>query len=293
MEFFHLFLIKLLKRLKSLKYFNFYVKKNLNGTKIRIPFINNIGLSNYILKPNWLDSLIQNFVRDENSVFIDVGANIGQTLLRFKTIKPNNKYLGFEPNATCISYLYKLIAINDFQDCNVYNCALYSSLQFLFLEMNTADDLSASILSSLRPRYFSDKEQIIAIDYDQLNINYETCLIKIDVEGCELEVIKGMRSFIEKHQPIIICEVLDYHDNSVAEISQARALELSNLLLSLKYSIIQFKTSYINQNFVSYKKIDTITLIKWDRESMNLNDYIFFSSYREIEVLDVLLRSCK
>ncbi|MBK7626701.1 MAG: hypothetical protein IPJ16_05790 [Bacteroidales bacterium] len=37
---------------------------------------------------------------------IDVGANIGQTLIKIKSIDKEINYLGFEPNPVCVNYLY-------------------------------------------------------------------------------------------------------------------------------------------------------------------------------------------
>ena len=41
--------------------------------------------------------------------FIDVGVNVGQTLLKLKSISSEINYLGFEPNPNCVNYLKNLI----------------------------------------------------------------------------------------------------------------------------------------------------------------------------------------
>lgn len=65
------------------------------------------------------------------------------------------------------------------------------------------------------------------------------CAIKIDVEGAELEVLKGLKLTIEKHRPYIYCEVWNLpaeSDPLYAEKTE-RAGEIFNLMSSIGYSI--------------------------------------------------------
>ena len=39
----------------------------------------------------------------ENKKFIDVGVNIGQTLLKLKSVSSEIDYIGFEPNPICVN----------------------------------------------------------------------------------------------------------------------------------------------------------------------------------------------
>jgi len=47
--------IKVFKRLKILRYFNFQLSKTINGTKVENSIINGMGISNFIIESNWLD----------------------------------------------------------------------------------------------------------------------------------------------------------------------------------------------------------------------------------------------
>jgi FkbM family methyltransferase len=287
-----LYLIKILKRLHLLGHFNFVITRAINGVKVKIPFINGIGLQNLILNADWLDALILAFIHDDNSIFIDVGVNIGQTLLRVKTIKPKIKYIGFEPNSTCSSYSQHLIKINSFSDCTIQNCALFNNTGILILEKTWIDDARASVIFPLRPNYFTDKENVIALDYDTFYLNKIISFVKIDVEGAELDVLLGMKKSLIKYQPIIVCEVLDSHDPSVFDFTQARALQLSEFLKSLNYSIIQLETRKSKYSIISFNKLDSIVIRQWTFKSCDFNDYIFCPTSKEQEVLINLSRIC-
>lgn len=283
-----LYFLKTLKKLRVITFFNFRLLKTIHGIKFKIPIINGMGLNNYVSEPDWLDSLIEKFTSPESDAFVDVGTNIGQTLLKLRSLRPGIKYLGFEPNSSCVQYLWDLIHRNHLNDCTILNCALFSSIKLLNLEKSLTDDLRASVISSLRPGYFKGKETVMAIDYDSFFNNQNISFVKIDAEGSELEVIEGMKQSIQKYQPIIVCEVLDSHNSSAMYFTQSRASELSSLLSLLKYSIIHLETSREKRKIISFEKIDEIKIEQWTPRSQDLNDYIFYPTTKEQQVMSFL-----
>lgn len=286
MEKMEIYFLKFLKKIGLLKGLNFSIKKKLNGKTILIPFINGIGLTNQLLKSEWLDSLIEVFVKGENKTFIDVGVNVGQTLIRLKTACPEVNYIGFEPNSTCTAYTQKLVKQNNFSNCIIQNTALSTKVENLVLEKTSVADSRASVISALRPDYFKDKEHVIALDYDSFYQNEHIGFVKIDVEGGEYEVIQGMEKAIEKYQPLITCEVLDSLNSEVMQFTQNRATLVCELLTSLNYGIIQLQTS--DNKLISIKKIDKIIIKQWTTESYNFNDYIFYPLNKESNVIESL-----
>lgn len=288
MYFMKLYFLKILKKLNLLLMFNFSLTIRFNNSKIKIPFINGSGLTNFVLKRDWLDSLIGKFVKDVNETFIDVGVNIGQTIIRVKTAYPVVNYLGFEPNSTCTSYVQQLIKSNHFANCVIQNCALSDKVQTLILEKTSADDSRASVIANLRPDYFEEKEFVLSLDYNSFYLDRKISLVKIDVEGGELEVLTGMKESLLKHNPIVVCEVLDSHNESVFEFTQNRATQLSDLLKSINYSIVQLETSRTLHKLVSSKKIDSIIIKQWTPRSYDFNDYLFYPVILEKEVFKKL-----
>lgn len=282
------YIIKALNKAGLISWFNFNVSIILNNKKIIVPFVNGTGLTNFVIKKEWLDLLIQGFANEVQAGFVDVGVNIGQTILRVKTILPDAPYLGFEPNSTCTSYSQNLIRINNFKNCTVQNCALSEKVQNLILEKTWVDDSRASVVPDLRPGYFVDFEHVLALDYDTFYLDRAIGFIKIDVEGAELEVLKGMQQSIAKYRPIITCEVLDSHSEEAFAFTQARATELSILIKSFNYTIIQLETSKTNHNIVGYTEQETIRLHQWTQRSSELNDYLFIPIERCFELKEQL-----
>jgi len=277
--------LKILKRLHLLKFINFKTNKYLNKIKIKIPFINGIGFTNFVLQKNWIDGLLESFIEYDRT-FVDVGVNIGQTLLRVKTLHSDLEYLGFEPNSTCTSYTQQLIKINHFNNCIVQNCALSDTVANLILEKSYLEDSRASVVSSLRPNYFNEKENVLALDYQSFYMDKEISFVKIDVEGAEYEVLQGMKDALVKYKPIITCEVLDSHTSNTFDFTQKRATLVSELLKSIDYEIVQLHAN--EKSIIAYNKIDTILIKQWTDESEFLNDYLFYPSEKKESVFEKL-----
>lgn len=207
-------------------------------------------------------------------------------MLHLKTIYPEINYLGFEPNSTCTAYVQKLIKINNFKNCTVQNVALSTGVGILQLEKDSVTDTCASVISSLRPNYFPDKEQVLSLDYQSFYLEKNISFVKIDVEGAEYEVLKGMEKAILRYQPIITCEVLDSHCADAFIFTQERATKLCQMLKSWNYDIIRLQTE--SAFIVDYEKIDKIKIIQWTQHSYTYNDYIFYPSHQENSIIEKL-----
>lgn len=281
-----LIFVKVLKKIKLVDKFNFCLSKKLNGQKIKIPFANGIGLTNFLVENDWLDSLIQSFVKKEDGAFVDVGVNIGQTLLRVKTFSSEINYIGFEPNSTCVAYSQELVKINQFKDCIIQNCALSTNVQNLVLEKTLSVDPRASVISELRPTYFTDYENVLALDYQSFYLDKKISFVKIDVEGGEYEVLVGMKEALIKYRPVITCEVLDSHSSEQLDFTQNRASKLCTFLKSIDYAIIQLNTN--EKGIIGFSKIDLIKITQWTPKSYALNDYLFYPIEKDDSVIEKL-----
>ncbi len=92
--------------------------------------------------------------------------------------------------------------------------------------------------------YVSDSERVAEVRMSPLDhYDIEPNFIKIDVEGCELKVLKGAAKTIEKHRPIIVLEI-----NRPALSRQGdRAMDVFNWLSDNRYKFDPIET-YTNQD---------------------------------------------
>ncbi|MBV6478280.1 MAG: hypothetical protein HGGPFJEG_01030 [Ignavibacteria bacterium] len=144
----------------------------------------------------------------ENSVCIDVGAHRGAFLSQFIEFAPNARHWAFEPIPSFAEELRK-----KFPSAEIQNCAL-SETEGLTTFLYIPELPGWSGLKS-QPYPIAVKPQNIQITVRRLdNIipqNQIISFIKIDVEGAELEVLRGAESLIKRCKPIIFFECAKIH----------------------------------------------------------------------------------
>lgn len=248
----------------------------LNGKTFTIPLINTLGKANTSLgDDDWFVRLVKLLNLPADGDFLDVGVNVGQSLLLFRSTY-DNTYWGFEPNPDCIFYLEHLVKINKLQNVNLLPAGLSSADAIVKLYARNDHDSAATIFNELKPGIFQSHhaKYVPVFSFESLQLDIKKiALIKIDVEGAELDVIAGMQETLRRHQPVIICEILDYTSEESREREQKRASELFTLLKALQYNA--YRIMHKSKTKLEYEPIHTLELRKWVPESFDLNDYLF------------------
>lgn len=199
---------------------NFTIKGTLNGRQLRIPILAGTGLTKQPLweQEPWLDLALGALLETADGAFVDVGVNLGQTLLKVKTLRPDVRYVGFEPNPLCVVYVRRLIAVNRFADCTVAPFGLSDRGAALPLFAEDATDSSATVIEGFRPKQRGWGHTPVAVlpgdkALQSLRVG-RAGLIKIDVEGAELEVVRGLEETLRRDQPHVVCEILPTYGES-------------------------------------------------------------------------------
>lgn len=65
-------------------------------------------------------------------------------------------------------------------------------------------------------------------------------VVKVDVEGVELEVLDGLRDTLAKHRPVLVCEL----DASTAEGVASKVARTTSLLAEMGYAVRELPRSY-------------------------------------------------
>ena len=147
--------------------------------------------------------------------FFDVGANIGLYSFLFKSIVPHGKVIMFEPDSKNARLIRRTMENTSLHDIELVEAAVSDSENAILF---FCDDISGSTGTIKAP---SEQECFITRHHGvrpiEVMVNSITLdkasqekaipdFIKIDVEGAELEVIKGAVSVIKTEHPAIFFE---------------------------------------------------------------------------------------
>lgn len=186
----------------------------------------NGGVDLEIFADRHFEPQILEFIRARLSaadVFIDIGANIGQHSL-YASYLCGHVY-SFEPIKRLYDQFNKSIFKNDILNITAYNYALGNEKKEVPIYSNESNMGGSSILAG-GDKNFLQNVKIFRLDdvYEKMGI-VRTDMIKIDVEGYELEVLLGARNFIKKYQPKILMEFSPYFYNRVDSKISGRIIE--------------------------------------------------------------------
>ena len=163
-------------------------------------------------KKEW--KFLQKFLKP-GMAFFDIGANQGfYTLLAAKKVGPQGKIFAFEPVPREFRNLKWNIFINGLKNVKIEAQALGCQNGFtnMFYCLNGKGSYSSLQPPSekIKARRKVIKVSITSLDrYIQHNNILSIDFIKIDVEGGELDVLKGGINVLSKSRPVLMCEVSD------------------------------------------------------------------------------------
>lgn len=167
---------------------------------------------------------------------LDIGANIGNHTLYFLNECHAKFVYCFEPSSDTFSMLKRNIEINHIED------------RTILVNAGVGRTSGKGVISSSREGNTgftqiepSENGDIRIVAVDDMAIEDEIGLIKIDVEGFELEVLNGMLKTIEKNKPFVMIEI----DNS--NFSEAQSL-----FEKLGYSYVTLNKYQKNENYLFY-----------------------------------------
>ena len=194
-----------------IKFFpSLYIQKNFS-------FLKTASFSNYREKNIEPELLLLKYLLEPGKNFIDVGSNKGLFLYMASRITKPALIYGFEPNPI----LYKKIR-NVFKKVSLLNCALSAKSGTATLSVpftNAQPDDSLASISQGQQAGSAHNFEVELKKLDDFKLQSATGLIKIDVEGHELDVIKGAEQLIKKEKPVLIVEIEQrHHRQPVKEI---------------------------------------------------------------------------
>ncbi|NML45102.1 FkbM family methyltransferase [Ramlibacter sp. G-1-2-2] len=156
-------------------------------------------------------------------VVIDVGGNIGQSIVSIKAARPQALISSFEPNPALIPQLRQ--TAQRFEDVRVFETGLGAARTAMTFHIPVVGGVRyleecTMRLESLQEPWVVERfarrggqpsfETFTAAVVPGDELALQPDLIKVDVEGVESEVVAGFRETIARHAPILLVENGDW-----------------------------------------------------------------------------------
>lgn len=159
---------------------------------------------------------------------LDIGTNLGSTLLRFaQIVGTEGAVIGFEPDPINYKNCELNISLNAFKNLKVFKMGLGDQNATMNLVVDTASNRGGNRISTNQKKK-GEMVEVKRLDEVMASIDWTAIdLIKIDVEGYDLKVLKGGAKTIKRHQPKLFIEL---DNNNLTAVGDSA----SSLILFLK-----------------------------------------------------------
>ena len=137
---------------------------------------------------------------------LDVGANAGALTVPLALLAGRSgRVIAYEPNPHAYELLEKNVGLNSLPQVTIRQYALGEADGTLTFYA-TGNDTARGSLKQLTS---SDRGQSVPVfAYDTHDEGVPVSFVKIDVEGSELSVLKGMACMLERLHPVLLCRVI-------------------------------------------------------------------------------------
>jgi FkbM family methyltransferase len=191
----------------------------------------------------------------DNSVVMDIGANIGIMTVPIAMKVRNAQVYAFEPVPTNVKALRRIVNHYKLNNVKIFETALGEEAGELKMVMPVNNNVREQGLSHVLEgdlNHALNQGDIFSVpvrkldDIEELKSAEKITAIKIDVENFEYYVLKGGEALLRKHKPIIYCELWD---------NEKRYLTL-NYLKGLGYKVKVYQeeklVDYTDQKVINF-----------------------------------------
>jgi len=146
------------------------------------------------------------------ATFVDVGCNKGDfTLLASRLVGPEGRVLAFEPHPENCRWIRKSIAKNEYRNINLYEMALSDVDGAAQLHLGEKSGFHTLLAGKPQREKGTIEVQTRRLDALLAELHFDRPIdaVKIDVEGADMQVLRGARETISRNPGIVV--FLDVH----------------------------------------------------------------------------------
>jgi FkbM family methyltransferase len=181
-----------------------------------------------------------------NQIIYDIGGYKGlYTIFFARAVGKKGRVITFEPHPENCSEILENVRLNELENVEVRRIALGKNKGEATLAFRHSEFATASLKGDIQAHILQEKgAKTIKVEIDTLDGQITTenlprpDLIKIDVEGLEMDVLLGMKEMIRDYKPKLFLEIHGISIQSKIE----NALRVVKFLIANEYSIYHIES---------------------------------------------------
>lgn len=203
------FYYRVLRKIKALENQDFESISLVFAKDVKIAGLKSDLISQHILCTGFyelnLSKLVQR-IAQEGGNMLDIGANIGYFSTLFASQKATNKVYAFEPSPRNIAFLNKNVHKNSLKNIEVIPYAVANKNGTTYFEIGPAEQTGWGGIAGIQSST-TQEVKVMTLDSFLEDKNIIIDLLKIDIEGHDLEAIEGaIHSILTKKIKRIVFE---------------------------------------------------------------------------------------
>ena len=178
---------------------------------------------------------------ENKKVVLDVGGHIGLFSMPLsRRIAPEGKIYSFEPSAINCSYLKQHLRLNNIKNVEVQTCLVgkenLDAVDF-YEDQNQVNPMgSLTLTDNIKNNVVVVSKKMVTLDKFCEDMKIKPELIKVDVEGAEIDLLWGGITIIKSSRPTI---VLSLHPGHIRQMGQSLK-SLTDYLQEVNYQCLTY-----------------------------------------------------
>lgn len=185
---------------------------NVNGDKMYLDLKGDEGVSKDLFfygkrEIPVTDYMLSGKIIKAGDVVLDLGANIGYyVLLESRIVGPNGTVYAVEPVTECFKTLKRNVELNDLKNVELFRFGAGDTNANAYI--NVGKKLNLSAMTFYRDAEFTQQEEVAMVTVDEFfKDKKEPNLIRMDVEGYEYAIVKGMKKTLASPNLKLLMEI--------------------------------------------------------------------------------------
>jgi FkbM family methyltransferase len=167
---------------------------------------------------------------EPGSVFFDIGANVGFfTLLGARLVGSSGRVVAFEPLVDNAKRLRRNVELNSFSNVDVVVKGVSDASGHRIMDVRNSATAALLPADHSGPLDGLVRVEVTSLDdFLATRPGLDPDVVKIDAEGHEVEIVRGMLGVLRRHDVVVLCE-MHRRDREFAEAVEAAGYRLASL----------------------------------------------------------------